>query len=164
MSEASPAAAAQARVRIRRALLSVSDKTGVIELAQALAQHGAVSWTNEIDPGASAMADPEQLHRIFANLIRNAAQALTGRSDGVVAARARLADRRIEIEIVDNGPGLPEGMRERLFEPFSSSQRDGGVGLGLAITQELAHGMGGDVSLCEHGGGGACFRVRLPAA
>jgi len=129
----------------------------------ALAQHGAVTWTNEIDAGASAMADPEQLHRIFANLIRNAAQALTGRTDGMVVARARLVERRIEIEITDNGPGLSDGVRERLFEPFSSSQRDGGVGLGLAIAQELAHGMGGDVSLCDHEIG-ACFRVSLPAA
>lgn len=129
----------------------------------ALAPHGAVVWSNTIPTETSAMADPEQLHRIFANLIRNAAQALAGRADGKVEAHARLVDRRIEIEITDNGPGLPDDVRERLFEPFSSSQRDGGVGLGLAIAQELAHGMGGDVSLCDHGPG-ACFRVSLPAA
>lgn len=138
----------------------------VIEEAaeDALAQHGGVTWRNEIAADASAVADPEQLHRIFANLIRNAAQALAGRSDGEVIARAHVADRRIEIEITDNGPGLPAGVRDTLFEPFASSQRDGGVGLGLAIAQELAHGMGGDVSLCDAHGEGACFRVSLPAA
>ncbi|MBL8560459.1 MAG: HAMP domain-containing histidine kinase [Hyphomonadaceae bacterium] len=129
-----------------------------------LALHGGVTWRNEIAVDASAVADGEQLHRIFANLIRNAAQALAGREDGQIVARAQLVERRIEIEIIDNGPGLPDGLRERLFEPFSGSQRDGGIGLGLAIAQELAHGMGGDVSLCEAHGAGACFRVSLPAA
>lgn len=122
----------------------------------------AVAWRNQIDEGVSAVADPEQLHRIFANLIRNAAQALGARADGWIEATARLNDRRIEIDIVDNGPGVPEEVRARLFEPFASAQRDGGVGLGLAIARELAHGMGGEVTLCAIDGG-ACFRVSLPA-
>lgn len=137
----------------------------VEEAAQdVLASHPSVDWRNDVEPGASAVADPEQLHRIFANLIRNAAQALAGRSDGRIGALMRQMERRIEIEIIDNGPGVPGGVRERLFEPFSSSQRDGGIGLGLAIAQELARGMGGEVSLCPSHGSGACFRVSLPAA
>jgi len=145
----------------RRAVL-VRD---VVEEAaeDALAQHGGVKWVNDIPTAAAAMADPEQLHRIFANLIRNAAQALVGRQDGIVTACALVVDRRIEIEIVDNGPGVSAHVRQRLFEPFAVSQREGGFGLGLAIAQELAHGMGGDVSLCKRGAG-ACFRVSLPTA
>lgn len=127
------------------------------------AQFGAVAWRNEVGEHLLAMADPEQLHRIFANLIRNAAQALEGQAGGAIVAKARLVDRQLEIEITDNGPGIPQGLRSRLFEPFASARRDGGVGLGLAIARELAHGMGGDVTLCAEGAG-ACFRVTLPAA
>ncbi|KAF0181722.1 MAG: HAMP domain-containing histidine kinase [Hyphomonadaceae bacterium] len=127
------------------------------------AQFGGVAWRNEVGEHLLAMADPEQLHRIFANLIRNAAQALKGQADGEIVATARLVDRQIEIDITDSGPGIPQDLRPRLFEPFASARRDGGVGLGLAIARELAHGMGGDVTLCAEGAG-ACFRVTLPAA
>jgi len=129
---------------------------------EVLAPYAGVAWRNRIEGTVAAVADPEQLHRIFANLIRNAAQALAGRSDCWIEASARLNDRRVEIEIVDNGPGVPDEVRPRLFEPFASAQRDGGVGLGLAIARELAHGMGGEVTLCAVDGG-ACFRVSLPA-
>jgi hypothetical protein len=129
----------------------------------ALAPHAGISWTNAIDPGVQAIADPEHLHRIFANIIRNAAQALDGRKDPRIEARARIVERRVEVDIVDNGPGVPVAARGRLFEPFAGAQREGGIGLGLAIARELAHGMGGNVVLADSASG-ACFRVSLPIA
>lgn len=128
-----------------------------------LAHYPDVRWTNEIDAGAQAVADPEHLHRIFANLVRNAAQALERRPAGTIEARAVVADRRIEIDIIDNGPGVPAEAKAKMFEPFAGGQREGGFGLGLAIAQELAHGMGGEVTLVDTANG-ACFRVSLPAA
>ena len=64
----------------------------------------------------------------------------------------------------DNGPGVPERMRERLFQPFAGSGRPEGAGLGLAIARELAQGHGGDLALVEPGPPGAVFEVRLPGA
>ncbi|MBV9330676.1 MAG: ATP-binding protein, partial [Alphaproteobacteria bacterium] len=65
-------------------------------------------------------------------------------------------------DISDNGPGLPSAVRERLFQPFVSSQRRGGSGLGLAIARELALGHGGDVALIASGPEGTLFRITLP--
>jgi signal transduction histidine kinase len=130
---------------------------------EVLAHYPDMQWTNAIDPTVSAVADPEHLHRIFANLVRNAAQALERHASPRIEARARTVDRRVEIDIVDNGPGVPDEARAHLFEPFSGGQREGGFGLGLAIAQELAHGMGGEVALID-AETGACFRVSLPAA
>jgi signal transduction histidine kinase len=74
------------------------------------------------------------------------------------------ADNACLVRVADNGPGLPERARERLFQPFSGSSRAEGAGLGLAIARELAVGHGGDLSLAASGPEGATFEVRLPGA
>jgi signal transduction histidine kinase len=68
------------------------------------------------------------------------------------------------IRVADNGPGLPERARERLFLPFAGSGRPDGAGLGLAIARELAQGHGGDLILAKNGPQGAVFELRLPGA
>ena len=65
------------------------------------------------------------------------------------------------LEIADNGPGVPEDLRPRLFTPFTTT-RAGGTGLGLALSQRLVERAGGEISLLD-GGQGATFRVTLPA-
>ncbi len=110
-------------------------------------------------------ADPDQLHRILVNLFRNAGQALEtvepveGR---LVRLDAVISDGRSLIRIADNGPGVPDRVREKLFQPFMGSGRPGGAGLGLAIARELARGHGGDLELVKSGPGGAIFELTLP--
>ncbi len=104
--------------------------------------------------------DPEHLHRIAANLLRNAAEALrqSGRPDpriSVTLAAGALIFR-------DNGPGLPEKAQENLFRPFAGTGRMNGTGLGLVIAHELAHALGGNLSLLETGEQGTAFRLALP--
>ena len=65
------------------------------------------------------------------------------------------------LEIADNGPGIPEDLRPRLFTPFTTT-RAGGTGLGLVLSQRLVERAGGEISLLD-GGQGATFRVTLPA-
>ena len=66
------------------------------------------------------------------------------------------------VEIADNGPGIPERLRERLFQPFAGSNRSGGSGLGLAISRELILAHGGDLMLVATGPMGTRFRLTVP--
>jgi len=122
----------------------------------------------EIDPAEQVVADPDQLHRILANLMRNARQAIQQQPDrttpGVVRVSLVQADGASLVRLSDNGPGVPERARERLFQAFAGSTREGGAGLGLAIARELAQGHGGDLSLVSSGPEGAVFELRLPGA
>jgi signal transduction histidine kinase len=122
----------------------------------------------DIDPRAQVAADPDQLHRILANVLRNAREAIdhqAGRdAPGWVGVELSQADGASLIRIVDNGPGVPERMRDRLFQPFATSARPDGSGLGLAIARELAQGHGGDLTLVDTGPQGTTFELRLPGA
>jgi len=111
-------------------------------------------------------ADPEKLHRILVNLMRNARQAVesAGRETGVVKVSAERLPKAVKVRVADDGPGIPDRVRERLFQAFAGSGRPGGAGLGLAISRELAHAHGGDVVLVETGPGGSIFELTLPQA
>jgi signal transduction histidine kinase len=132
-----------------------------------LAESG-VQLVNQVNPRDQVLADPDQLHRMLANLLRNAREAIEhqeGRAaPGAVTVRLSHPDSLSVIRVADNGPGLPERARERLFQPFSGSGRAEGTGLGLAIARELAQGHGGDLALVESGPNGAVFEFRLPSA
>jgi signal transduction histidine kinase len=114
-----------------------------------------------------AITDPEQLHRILVNLIRNAAQAAASIRPDAEDAVVVSAERRgaaIAIAVRDRGAGVPEAARGNLFQPFVSADRAGGAGLGLAISRELARAQGGDVQLSQSSPEGAVFEATLPAA
>jgi signal transduction histidine kinase len=84
-----------------------------------------------------------------------------------VVLRASRTAERVVIEVLDNGPGIAESVRERLFQPYATS-KVGGTGLGLALVQRIVGEHGGVVSavpgLARQGGAGAGFRVELPVA
>jgi signal transduction histidine kinase len=102
------------------------------------------------------------LRRVVRNLLENARR----HAAGDVTLKLAVAGNQIEIQVCDQGPGVPEALRERIFEPFyrlpGASERDGGVGLGLALVKSIVLRHGGTVRCENHAGGGACFRVRLP--
>ncbi|MCR5877562.1 sensor histidine kinase [Phenylobacterium sp. J367] len=127
-----------------------------------------VRLVNEVGKAEQVIADPDQLHRILVNLLRNAREAIEHQEGRKAAGRIRVSLVQAEaaslVRIADNGPGVPERMRERMFQPFSGSARPEGAGLGLAIARELAQGHGGDVDLIETGLAGSTFELRLPGA
>ena len=128
----------------------------------------AVRLDSHIDDRVQVSADPDQLHRILVNLMRNGREAIqsdpgAGRA-GVIAVSLDQRDGSSFIRVADNGPGVPERVRARLFQPFSGSGRPDGAGLGLAIARELAQAHGGDVTLAETGPMGSTFELRLPGA
>ena len=124
-----------------------------------------VALALEADPALMVRADPEQLDRILVNVFKNAREAIeaAGRATGRVALAAETTtDGAALVRITDDGPGVPERLRERLFQPFAGSGRPDGAGLGLAIARELARAHGGELALVESGPGGSVFELRLP--
>ena len=126
-----------------------------------------IALSHSIDRSILVDADREQLHRILTNLVRNATQAFeqSGHNPDRKPAIAITAGRRgsvTEIEVSDNGPGIPEAVRDRLFEAFQSAAKPGGTGLGLAISRELAEAHGGSLSVRDSSEAGTCFCVVIP--
>jgi signal transduction histidine kinase len=145
----------------------------VVPALQEAAAEGLTGWPDidwKLDaPGKlNAEADADHVHRIIANLVRNAARAISeqaGReAKGRISARAFRQGDSVIVEISDNGPGIPNAVMGRLFQPFSGSASRDGAGLGLAIARELARGMKGELELSENSARGAAFTLRMPAA
>jgi signal transduction histidine kinase len=113
---------------------------------------------NGVEAGIELNADRDQLFRTLANLLRNAAEA----GATAIAVSANGNGKWVEIDVADNGPGLPPRAQEKLFRPFEGSARAGGTGLGLAIARELVRGHGGDLTLLETTKDGTRFRIVLP--
>jgi signal transduction histidine kinase len=112
-------------------------------------------------------ADPDQLHRILVNLMRNARQAIEsdpgrlGRR-GRVNVTAGIDGDVCVIRVTDDGPGIPSRLSGNLFEPFVSGQASEGSGLGLTISRELAANHAGALTLVDTGPDGTTFELRLP--
>ncbi len=152
-SEAEPALT---RAPLRAALDAAAEDAGLTT--------GAVAMETRIARTLMVEADPEQLHRILVNLMRNARQAVEGaeRASGVVKVTAERSERELKIMVADDGPGIPDRVQANLFQAFAGSGRAGGAGLGLAISRELAQAHGGDVVLAQTGPFGSTFELRLP--
>ncbi len=126
-----------------------------------------IALTHRVDRSIIVDADREHLHRILTNLVRNATQAFEQmvQNPERKPAISISADRRgsvTEIDVIDNGPGIPDAVRSRLFEAFQSAAKPGGTGLGLAISQELAEAHGGSISVRHSNADGTCFCVVIP--
>ena len=110
--------------------------------------------------------DPDQIAHVIANLVSNATQALEAADMPTpkrLSISAAMEDQEVVIRISDNGPGVPEDLRERIFEPFFTTKPpEKGTGVGLALCRALARAHGGSITLEETPGGGASFILRLP--
>ncbi|HUF57411.1 MAG TPA: HAMP domain-containing sensor histidine kinase [Thermohalobaculum sp.] len=119
----------------------------------------------EVAPGHTVRADPEQLYRVLANLVRNAAEAIqaSGRPGEIVLSAETAAEGEV-IRVRDTGPGMPSSAVEHLFQPFRGGARAGGAGLGLSIARELVQAQGGRLELVSSTTEGTEFAITLPAA
>jgi two-component system sensor histidine kinase KdpD len=109
------------------------------------------------------LADPGLLERVLANLFSNALRySPAGRPPELHAV---LDGGMVRLEVADHGPGVPDELKERIFEPFERvGDRHPGVGLGLAVARGFAEAMGGRIGAFDTPGGGLTVRVTLPAA
>lgn len=117
----------------------------------------------------TAYADTERLHQVVANLIDNAVKHSPAHGRVTVLARPGAHPESLELEVVDEGPGIPEAERHRVFERFNRGQNpsphgpgsDGGTGLGLAIAHWAVDLHGGRIRVAESARG-CRIRVTLP--
>lgn len=106
--------------------------------------------------------DPVLFEQVFVNLLENIAKYTPPNTDVEISGRSR--DGRVVIEVMDHGPGLPNGAEQLVFEKFfrGPQARTGGVGLGLAICRGIVEAHGGKLSAANRPEGGAVFRIELP--
>ena len=131
---------------------------------QGLPREGTIKWLVDMDDTLQIDADHEHLFRVLSNLIRNAVQAIESQgehSKGEVRVKGWRDGRRVFIEVSDDGPGVPNAARAKLFRAFQGT-RKGGTGLGLAVASELIAAHGGSLQLLPADKKGATFHIELP--
>jgi two-component system sensor histidine kinase KdpD len=119
----------------------------------------------DLDTAPPVLADPPLLERVLANVITNALRYNAPGAPVLVAASHHLD--RVEIRVIDRGPGIAPGDRDRVFMPFQrlgDTDNTTGVGLGLALSRGLAEAMGGSLEVEDTPGGGTTMLLTLPAA
>lgn len=141
---------------------------GIIERCRAAA-NGRPAVELEIAPEIpTVFADPRALELAIANLLGNADK--YGGENCPVGIRVSAPDRaRVDVTVWDRGPGIPEAEQPRLFEPFFRGRQAlgsqlPGSGLGLAVAQRIAEGLGGSITVESTPGAGSAFTLHLPAA
>jgi signal transduction histidine kinase len=107
--------------------------------------------------------DPRKLERALYNLLLNACEAVSP-THGRIEINLRATSNGVEIRISDDGRGIPDSIRDRLFQPFVSYGKENGTGLGLTVVQKIVQDHGGDVTVEKTSGEGTVFKVVLPLA
>jgi signal transduction histidine kinase len=134
----------------------------VVELAKYQLREGRVEVDYRLDPREPyVMADPFQLDQLFLNLVLNARQAMP--DGGRLTLRTLRREGSILVEVHDTGVGVPEEMRERIFNPFFTTREVGeGTGLGLTVSDSIVASHGGTLEVESTVGQGSVFRIAFP--
>ena len=141
---------------------------GVIDDAAAIAKVGIEGPLARVilrmeDPGIIVMADRLQLRQVFANLIRNAIEALSGTETPQIWIYTQSSGEEVTIEVKDNGPGLSEELLHSPFDAFQTTKASG-MGLGLSICQTIIEAHGSTIAVSSEPGAGASFTFTLRVA
>lgn len=152
----------------REPLLEACDVRGLVEeTAQSfreLFERQNVTLGVDIEglaEGDRPWLDTRGLHRSLLNLLTNAGDAVP-EAGGEIRMTVKLAAEVLEVEVGDNGPGIPLESRHKVFDAFFSTKGSKGTGLGLAVTQKIISEHGGTIDIGQSDLGGACFRLRIP--
>jgi signal transduction histidine kinase len=135
------------------------------ETLRGAAEARGLAFEVSLDEVGEVRTDAGMVRQVVLNLVGNA---LKFTREGRVAVRLRREGRELRVVVEDTGPGIPEALRERVFEPFfqadpSTTREEGGVGLGLALSREFARLLGGDLRLDGGPEPGSTFTLVLPA-
>ena len=143
---------------------ALADVAGM--LSAPIADKGLILDGPHGNADAIAWADPDRVRQILLNLVMNAVK-YTPPNRGIISLSCAVEGDRVFARVADTGPGIPSEAFESIFEPFVQlaaglADRRGGVGLGLAISRDLARAMAGDLSLESTIGIGSQFTLALP--
>ncbi|PYX04727.1 MAG: hypothetical protein DMG88_23795 [Acidobacteria bacterium] len=105
--------------------------------------------------------DPKRLERALYNLLLNACEAVVSNAGSILVELREIRD-GAEIRVSDNGHGIPDSIRGKLFEPFVSQGKENGTGLGLTVVQKIVQDHGGDIAVEKSSPEGTVFRLKLP--
>ncbi|MCB9251523.1 MAG: GHKL domain-containing protein [Flavobacteriales bacterium] len=105
--------------------------------------------------------DPEQISRVFTNIIKNAIQSIPPEREGIITISCKVSDEKVIVGIRDNGTGISDDLKNRIFVP-SFSTKNSGMGLGLAISKKIVENSGGEISFNSEPGKGSEFFIVLP--
>jgi signal transduction histidine kinase len=154
---AAPGRGGSVPVDIRKGLRSTVEL-----LKHYLGDHGVRVEMALPDALPPVSGDPGALNQVYLNLIKNAAEAM-GEPGGTVQIEARMEGPTLKIRFEDNGPGMTDEVKSRLFEPLYSTKDEGkGTGLGLSITRQIAQSHGGELEVESEPGEGCIFTLTLP--
>ncbi len=181
LEEAPPAQQARLKKEIHTNIAELDALVEEVLLASRLDNHAAMDMSSTVAllplaaeeaarVGASAggedlnvRGEERLLRRALRNLLENAQRY----GAGEVEVSVRRQGSQALVSVCDRGPGVPEAMRERIFEPFfrlpGHAEREGGVGLGLSLVRQIVQRHGGTVRCVTREGGGSCFEITLPS-
>ncbi|HZT76105.1 MAG TPA: ATP-binding protein [Vicinamibacterales bacterium] len=138
---------------------------GVLRTMSSLLTSRKVTWSLDVAPSLPPVTgDAVQLQEVLANLVRNAVEAMADSrpSERTLIIRAAQRDtKRVELSVVDNGPGIRAAIMPRLFEPFATTKQ-GGIGMGLAISRRIVQAHGGGIRAENNPSGGATVSFTIP--
>ena len=140
----------------------------VLPMVEPQLAEGQLTLARVVDPRLCVRADRDKAQQVLINLLTNAVKFTP--EGGVVSVRTRVdeSSRLVHVDVCDTGIGIPAEQLSRVFEPFvqvgGGVSSDEGVGLGLAISRDLARAIGGDITLRSELGVGSTFTVTLPSA
>jgi len=146
--------------RLPRPELKLHDLAEVVQPVMNLyAAHDGIAFDVQLERGGQVNVDRDQLTQVLVNLVKNAEEAMVGRT-GTIHVRVRVTN-DVTMEVEDEGPGIPGELKARLFEPYVTTKPQG-TGLGLAIAQRIVQEHGGRLDIADGSTGGALFRLVLP--
>jgi two-component system, NtrC family, nitrogen regulation sensor histidine kinase NtrY len=154
--------------RLPRPVLTAMNLSEAAQQVMSLyAPHDGIQHVGMFEPGLWVLGDRDQLTQVLVNLVKNAEEAMSQQGGGTVTVRTFASGTQAILEVSDSGPGIPEALKERLFEPYVTSKPQG-TGLGLAIALRIAQEHEGRL-VAENVANpdapdatGATFRLSLP--
>lgn len=120
-----------------------------------------ISFSTDVQASGQVSIDPERFLRVLVNIAGNAADALP--DGGNFSLRVGRQDGCVVFTLRDNGPGIPESIRDGLFQPFVTHGKAHGTGLGMAIAKSMVEAHGGTISFETETGKGTAFTIEVPA-
>ena len=140
---------------------TLTDVYGILNGAVELSRiPNNIKFETEMEGGFLALSiDHEKIKRAFFNILRNSIEAMPG--GGKISVKLGIMDRFVEITIADTGPGIPEEIKAKLFQPFFST-KSASLGLGLSFCKLAIESNGGSIGIDSSVGEGTTVSIRLP--